>query len=391
MMRLIKQISFLVVVIALVAIGGFWISDQDGAETTQAEISTLSSQSASPEPKLRNISIVSSGDILLHERLWAQAKADGTDGNLDFYPQLADLEPVISSADLALCHLETPLAEPGVDYQGYPTFNVPPQITDAIIKLGFDVCGTASNHSLDQGFAGLKRTIATLDAAGIPHTGTAVSQDAASRPLIMDVKTENGIVKVGILSYTYGFNGFERDADKTWSANLIDPVAIIAEAKLARSQGAEIVITKLHWGTEYTNRANDFQTSVAQALADSGQIDLIDGSHSHSVQPLTQIGNTWITYSHGNFVAAHREPTTIKSEGLITRWEFIEGSAGKFSLFCVTEVPTLIRDDRPVRVIDVNKALATGEYLGETKQRLEEAKSRTDKTVRALGFINFCN
>ena len=391
MMRLIKQISFLVVVIALVAIGGFWISDQDGAETTQAEISTLSSQSASPEPKLRNISIVSSGDILLHERLWAQAKADGTDGNLDFYPQLADLEPVISSADLALCHLETPLAEPGVDYQGYPTFNVPPQITDAIIKLGFDVCGTASNHSLDQGFAGLKRTIATLDAAGIPHTGTAVSQDAASRPLIMDVKTENGIVKVGILSYTYGFNGFERDADKTWSANLIDPVAIIAEAKLARSQGAEIVITKLHWGTEYTNRANDFQTSVAQALADSGQIDLIDGSHSHSVQPLTQIGNTWITYSHGNFVAAHREPTTIKSEGLITRWEFIEGSAGKFSLFCVTEVPTLIRDDRPVRVIDVNKALATGEYLGETKQRLEETKSRTDETVRALGFIKFCN
>ena len=390
-MRLIKQISFLVVVIALVASGGFWISDQDGAETTQAEISTLSSQSASPEPKLRNISIVSSGDILLHERLWAQAKADGTDGNLDFYPQLADLEPVISSADLALCHLETPLAEPGVDYQGYPTFNVPPQITDAIIKLGFDVCGTASNHSLDQGFAGLKRTIATLDAAGIPHTGTAVSQDAASRPLIMDVKTENGIVKVGILSYTYGFNGFERDADKTWSANLIDPVAIIAEAKLARSQGAEIVITKLHWGTEYTNRANDFQTSVAQALADSGQIDLIDGSHSHSVQPLTQIGNTWITYSHGNFVAAHREPTTIKSEGLITRWEFIEGSAGKFSLFCVTEVPTLIRDDRPVRVIDVNKALATGEYLGETKQRLEEAKSRTDETVRALGFIKFCN
>ena len=159
------------------------------------------------KPKLRTFSIVSSGDILLHERLWAQAKADGTDGNLDFYPQLADLEPVISSADLALCHLETPLAEPGVDYQGYPTFNAPPQITDAIIKLGFDVCGTASNHSLDQGFAGLKRTIETLDAAGIRHTGTAVSQDAAGRPLIMDVKTENGIVKVGILSYTYGFNG----------------------------------------------------------------------------------------------------------------------------------------------------------------------------------------
>jgi poly-gamma-glutamate synthesis protein (capsule biosynthesis protein) len=390
-MRLIKRIGFLTIAIALVAGCGFWFTNQNVATTPQANISTLSSPSPSPTPKLRTISIVSSGDILLHERLWGQAKVDGTDGNLDFYPQLADLEPVISSADLALCHLETPLAEPGFDYQGYPTFNVPPQITDAITKLGFDMCGTASNHSLDQGFSGLKRTIETLDAAGIPHTGTAVSQDAASKPLIMDVKTANGIVKVGILSYTYGFNGFERDADKMWSANLIDPVAIIAEAKLARSQGAEIVITKLHWGTEYTNKASDFQTSVAQQLADSGQIDLIDGSHSHAVQPITQLGNTWIAYSHGNFVAAHREPTTIKSEGLITRWEFVEEPAGKFSLSCVAEIPTLIRDNLPVRVIDVNKALATGEYLGETKKRLGEAKSRTDETVRALGFNKFCN
>ena len=328
---------------------------------------------------------------MLHERLWAQAKADGVDGNWDFYPQLADLEPEISSADLALCHLETPLAEPDVDYQGYPTFNAPPQITEAIIKLGFDMCGTASNHSLDQGFSGLTRTIETLEAADIPFTGTANSAEAASQPLVMDVQTANGIVKVGILSYTYGFNGFERDADKLWSANLIDPVVIIAEAKLARSQGAEIVIAKMHWGDEYTNKANEFQTSVAQELADSGQIDLIDGSHSHSVQPITQIGNTWIAYSHGNFVAAHREPTTVKSEGLVTRWEFVESASGGFKLSCVKEVPTLIRDDRPVRVIDVNKALRTGEYFGETKKRLEQAKVRTDETVRALGFTQFCN
>jgi poly-gamma-glutamate synthesis protein (capsule biosynthesis protein) len=385
-----KRIGFLFGLIALVLVS-FWFSNQDRVDTPQATVLTISTPTVSPTPKLRTVSIVSTGDILLHERLWAQAKADGTDGNLDFYPQLADLEPVISSADLALCHLETPLADLGVDYEGYPTFNAPPQITVAITKLGFDMCGTASNHSLDQGFSGLQRTIEILNAAGIPHTGTAVSQADASKPLIMDVKTENGIVKVAILSYTYGFNGFERDADKMWSANLIDPVAIIAEAKLARSQGAEIVVAKMHWGSEYTNKANEFQTSVAQELADSGQIDLIDGSHSHTVQPLTQIGNTWIAYSHGNFAAAQREPATTKSEGLVTRWEFVEGLDGKFSLSCANAMPTLIRDDRPVRVIDVNKALLSGEYFGETKQRLELAKTRTDETVRDLGFSKFCN
>jgi poly-gamma-glutamate synthesis protein (capsule biosynthesis protein) len=386
-----KRIGFLATAVALIIVVGYLIANPSQSKSPQAVVSPISSPTTGPEPKLRSISIVSSGDILLHERLWAQAKADGVDGNWDFYPQLADLEPVISSADLALCHLETPLAELGVDYQGYPTFNSPPQITEAITNLGFDMCGTASNHSLDQGFAGLTRTIKTLEAAGIPYTGTANSAGDASKPLVMDVQTANGVVKVAILSYTYGFNGFERDADKLWSANLIDPVAIIAEAKLARSQGAEIVIAKLHWGNEYTDKPNDFQTSVAQELADSGQIDLIDGSHSHSVQPITQIGNTWIAYSHGNFVAAQREPETIKSEGLVTRWEFVESTSGGFKLSCVKEVPTLIRDDRPVRVIDVNKALSTGEYLGETKNRLEKAKARTDETVRALGFTRFCD
>ena len=386
-----SKIGFLVFAVVLLIAVGYLVTNQSQEKTPQAIVSPVTSPTSSPAAKPRSISIVSSGDILLHERLWVQAKADGTDGNLDFYPQLADLEPVFSSADLALCHLETPLAELGVGYEGYPTFNAPPQITDAITKLGFDMCGTASNHSLDQGFSGLIRTIETLDRAGIPHTGTAVSQAEASKPLVIDVKTENGLVKVGILSYTYGFNGFERDADKLWSANLIDPGAIIAEAKLARSLGAEIVIAKMHWGNEYTAEPNDFQTSVAQELADSGQIDLIDGSHSHSVQPITQIGNTWVAYSHGNFVAAHREPTTIKSEGLVTRWEFVESASGGFELSCMKEVPTLIRDDRPVRVIDVNKALATGEYFGETKNRLEQAKVRTDETVRALGFTQFCD
>jgi poly-gamma-glutamate synthesis protein (capsule biosynthesis protein) len=390
-MNSLKQIGFLITTTALVTSCGFVSTNQGEAKTPEPSITAVRSPTASPTPELRTISIVSSGDILLHERLWAQAKADGTDGNWDFYPQLADFQPVISSADLALCHLETPLAELGLDYQGYPVFNSPPQITGAITKLGFDMCGTASNHSLDQGFSGLKRTIETLNTAGIPHTGTAVSEVDASAPLIIDVQTENGNVKVGILSYTYGFNGFKRDSDKLWSANLIDPATIIAEAKLARSQGAEIVVAKMHWGSEYANKPNDFQESVAKELADSGLIDLIDGSHSHSVQPLTQIGNTAIAYGHGNFVAAQREPTTIKSEGLVTRWEFVEDSSGKFSLSCVDALPTFIRDNLPVRVIDVNKALSTGEYLGETKQRLEKAKSSTDKTVRSLGFTNFCN
>lgn len=109
------------------------------------------------------------------------------------------------------------------------------------------------------------------------------------------------------------------------------------------------------------------------------------------MQPITQLGNTPVSYSHGNFVAAQREPATIRSEGLVTRWEFVEDISGKFSFSCVEALPTFIRDNLPVRVIDVNKTLSTGVYLGEKKQRLEKAKSRTDQTVRSLVFTKFCN
>ena len=102
--------------------------------------------------------MVSSGDILLHERTWNQAKRDAQGKGMNFAPQFADVAPLIQGADLALCHLETPIAPAGGPYEGYPTFSVPPQIIPAIVATGFDMCGTASNHSFDQGSAGDRKT-----------------------------------------------------------------------------------------------------------------------------------------------------------------------------------------------------------------------------------------
>jgi poly-gamma-glutamate synthesis protein (capsule biosynthesis protein) len=43
----------------------------------------------------------------------------------------------------------------------------------AIKATGYDVCTTASNHAVDQGFAGVRRTLDDLDRAKIAHAGTA--------------------------------------------------------------------------------------------------------------------------------------------------------------------------------------------------------------------------
>lgn len=362
------------------------------AVSTSPSTTTLpATPSATPRPTEsgtappRTFTVVSSGDILLHERTWNQARRDARGTGMDFAPQFADVAPVIQGADLALCHLETPIAPKGGPYEGYPTFSVPPQIVPAIVQTGFDMCGTASNHSFDQGSAGIERTLDALDAAGLPHTGSARTRDESRVPLVLPVTTTGGVVKVGIVAFTYGFNGIGYPGGHTWAANIIDVPRIIAAARACREAGADVVIAKLHWGTEYTSTPSSTQRSIAQQLADSGQIDLIDGAHSHSVQPIEKLGAMWVIYSHGNLVAAHREPTTIKSEGVISRWTFTETAAGRFTITKVEVAPTLITDTFPVRVLDTARDLRTGEWESTTRKRLEAAQQRTMRTINALG------
>ena len=356
-----------------------------GCSNTVAAPTPTPTQSSQSAFTPRSFTVVSSGDLLLHERLWNQAIRDGKNGKWDFYPQLADIAPITKNANLALCHLETPLAPLGGRYTGYPIFNSPPQIVGAVKRLGFDMCDQTSNHTFDAGSAGVRRTLNYLDAAGIKHTGSYRSQAESNKYLIMNVQTKNGPVKVGILAYTFSFNGIPYPSGKTWMANKINLPKILKDAKTIRKQGASVVIVKMHWGTEYTNYPNSYQTRLAQSIARSGLVDLIDGDHTHSVQPIQKIRNMWVIYSHGNLSAAQREPETIKSEGVLTRWTFTETKRNQFKIKKVEFAPTLITDNFPVRILDVNKALRTGKWVSTTRPRLKKALTRTTKTINSMG------
>ena len=51
------------------------------------------------------------GDILLHSPVFNQAAADGRATGLafDFRPMFAQVKPLLSASDLAICHMETAL------------------------------------------------------------------------------------------------------------------------------------------------------------------------------------------------------------------------------------------------------------------------------------------
>ncbi|MBB1259993.1 CapA family protein [Streptomyces sp. OF8] len=268
--------------------------------------------------------VAAAGDILIHPQLTEQAQADaaaaGQKGEdaIDFRPIMAGVKPVISKADLAICHLEPVLGKPAGPFESYPDFLVPPQIATAIKDVGYDTCSTASNHTLDHGPKGVHRTLDVLDEVGIKHTGSARSQKEADTPLIVDVKG----VKVAQIAFSFGFNGREVPEDQPWLANKTSFKAIAAAERAARAAGAEVVILSIHWGRE--NRANPSgsQIQLARRIADKTGINLVIGHHSHVVQPMEKVNGTWVAYSLGNQIARHDIPTGLTEEGAIGWFEF---------------------------------------------------------------------
>jgi len=348
-----------------------------------AATATFTATAAVPSPS--SFTLVATGDVLLHEGTWAQARRDaGETGRkpMDFAPMLAAVRPYVRAADLGVCHLETPLAAGSGPFSGYPVFSGPPQVVSALKSTGYDVCSTASNHTLDQGTAGIARTLARLDAAGIAHAGSARTRAESQRITRLNA---NG-VQVAFLSYAYGFNGFTYPGGQRWRANLIDVDQILADARRARAQGAQAVVLALHWGSEYQQTPNAQQLALAPKLARSGLVDLIISHHAHVVEPIQKIGSTWVVYGLGNLLASHADPASANPEELLVRFRFTRTGDGRYRATRAEYVPLLVTRS-PTRVVDVRKALRTGNYGSAGRARLQLALKRTTRVVESMGGV----
>lgn len=357
----------------------------DPSDASPPTSPVVSSPATTPTPETERFTLVATGDVLLHESLWEQATKDAQDtgrGEMDFQPMLKGVKPYVSEADVALCHLETPLAPKGGPYSAYPMFSGPPEIAEGLAGTGYDICSTASNHTFDKGADGVDRTLDGLDAAGIKHAGSARTQKESKRITTLKV---NG-ASVAFLSYTYGFNGMDWPDGQTWRSNVIDQERILRDAARARKAGADVVVAALHWGTEYDQEPSGQQTAIAPDLARSGKLDLIVSHHAHVVEPVEKIGRTWVVYGLGNLIADHSTPGDPNAEGLLTRFTF-EREPGR-KRFAVTEaeyVPLLMTKQPPHRVLDVRRALQTKKYGSSDRARLLAALRRTTSVVENRG------
>ena len=241
------------------------------------------------------------GDLLLHQPVTAAASRNGriTGRAFDYRPMFDLVSERLSAADIAICHLETPLSRDNRRLSTYPLFSVPYELADAIADAGYDGCSTASNHAIDAGAAGVDATLDHLDRVGIGHSGTARAVWESWRTTLY----EAGGVRVAHLAYTYGLNGLTPPPGEEWRVNMIDLERILGAALIADAGGADFVVLSLHWGVEQESAPTSEQRALAQTLLASPYVDLIVGHHAHVVQPVEKFGAEYVLYGLGNFLS----------------------------------------------------------------------------------------
>lgn len=238
----------------------------------------------------RTVTIGMAGDVLLHKDL---------NNYEDYRPSFSGVREMTQSLDFFLINLESLAAGEAFELSGYPNFNSTDTIVDGLVDLGSDLVMVSNNHTLDKRPAGLRQSLANLQARDLPYVGAYASEKDAATKRIFEVDA----LTIGVVSYTYGLNGHIVPADQPYLVDLIDVAKIQSDIRDLDAE-VDLVIALMHWGTEYELEENEEQNYLA-TIAHQAGADIIFGGHPHVLQPyeVMESGDkkTHIFYSLGNF------------------------------------------------------------------------------------------
>lgn len=283
----------------------------------------------SPTPAFEeyDIKLMAVGDNLMHMGIVNSGRMPDGTYNYDFlYENISDF---IDEADISIINQETIFGGNELGFSGYPHFNSPTEVGDAIVKAGFNVVLQATNHTADQGINGIHNAIEYWAMhPEILMVGMHEKTEGEKVIPIMEIKD----IKFAILNYTYGPNMesfpkgleglFDILCDYDASSRMIDfkkiNPAVIDDIKRAKTM-ADVVVVCPHWGTEYALKPSTYQIEFAKQMTEAGA-DLIIGAHPHVPEPVEYVtsdnGNTSLCfYSLGNYVSTQQDKESML-EGL---------------------------------------------------------------------------
>lgn len=255
------------------------------------------------------VSLVMVGDNLLHLPLIKNAETE--DGSYNFDSLYEEMLPYFKNADISVIVQETVLGGNTLGFSGYPLFNSPQEVGDAIKNAGFDVVLHATNHALDKGYKGIENTLNYWKK--YPDISILGINESKEKQDEIKFIVKNGI-KFALLNYADSTNGIPLPYGKEYLVNTVNEEKIIKDLTIAEAN-ADFTIVFMHWGTEYSFSENNLQKKLADLMCENGA-DLIMGSHPHVIEPVEWIksdnGNeTLVFYSLGNYVSRQKEANNL--------------------------------------------------------------------------------
>ena len=404
--NMIKILMSMMFLVAIVVLANTYYKEKENEENIYLNngIDETEENSDSVNEEVQYVDIISLGNLIIH-----QSQIDGAkqENSYDFSPSFQYIKKMILDSDISMGILEGALA--GCEPSGYPFFNSPDEVVDALKDTGIDIINYANNHIYDYEDVGLKRTIEITKEKGLDVLGVKSTEEEKNYL----VKEVNGI-KIGFLAYVFetsminGHKTINSNILSTYSENLINTFnyndlesfykKIENEISAMKSEGVEFIITSMHWGEEYNTYIEASQNEIAKRLNKLG-VDIILGGHPHVIQPYEIMRNesghsTFVIYSQGNSLSnqSEQEIGVAESEDGIMIKFTLERKDGNVSLKEYKIIPTWVYKEEKVngtyyhKIIPVEEALANPNKYGISSDVYQRVETSLNRTKGILGI-----
>lgn len=291
------KIKLILIIIIIVSIFTFF-----SFKYKEVNINTFTTKK---DKSVKEIKLTLVGDFLFEDHFY-NAVSNGYDKN-NYFRLVKDY---FQNDDISIGNMEVVIGNDNLKPSGAGyNFCAPSYIGDLVSSLDLEILSTANNHAFDRGIDGINSTLNYFQSnSDIKTVGTYLNEKDRENYRILE---KNGI-KVGFLAYTYGTNQ-KIDSDKEHliayykdpSTKEIKKDVLEKEINKIKKE-SDLLIVLMHWGKEFTFTSNKEQQDLAKYLNSLG-VDIIVGSHSHSIQPIEIIGDekkTLVYYSLGNFTSS---------------------------------------------------------------------------------------
>lgn len=357
-----SSIALAILVSGLLSV--YFPSTKETAKKQSKSIEVSSNSVSAKKPA--SITYTAAGDIILHKPfLESPIYLNTENGTYDYTSIFTYCQNLLADSDFASVTFEGAFVDGSTGYSGYPMFQGPDALADALTVTGIDMVNLASNHVYDAAEEGFLRTMDVVKQKNMLPCGIRSSEE--EKPYT--VQDINGI-KIGIISYVYetteaggtpSINGIPLSDNaqtliNSFNYNDLDPFYTKVESSLKamEEEGAEYIIAYMHWGTEYQTQQSSQQEEIAQKLCDLG-IDALIGSHPHVIQPVDLLTSSdgkhqmVCAYAIGNFLSNQQKeymqaemPTGETEDGYVLSLSIERNKKGKISLTDATFTPTWV-------------------------------------------------